>query len=320
MKLIFCLQINVKCLPKSILLFQVCVTRHAQITQNSKIKILHNIFTISKKKVRDKVHFLHVDKHQSSLQVDFNTLDIKFSYMVILSLLLGIINYSQYTQNNKFPTFLQYLTKEVRNGVYYLHAHKHQSIYKLGLLFFMKVARFVQSTKNRKLVIFFQSNLRVLQLLLCSIVIQSIQIFYGRPVMFIITCFFAQPDCRNFLPGHCSTIVKQKLCEGRTAIFGAFCPKLMFLKRSRVCYSKSNYAHQTSQKKLVLGLVIQIIPPKIFPNYHTATENLHRLRGAKISWRPTLEGVSDQFGFIRFSVCLQCKISESSVFFYFLSP
>ena len=87
--------------------------------------------------------------------------------------------------------FLQYLTKEVRNGVYYLYAHKHQSIYKLGLLFFMKVARFVQSTKNRKLVIFLQSNLRVLQLLLCSIVMQSIQIFYGRPVMFIVTCFLA---------------------------------------------------------------------------------------------------------------------------------
>ena len=30
-----------------------------------------------KKEVRDEVHFLHVAKYQSSLQVDFNTLGIK---------------------------------------------------------------------------------------------------------------------------------------------------------------------------------------------------------------------------------------------------
>ena len=30
-----------------------------------------------KKEVRDEVDFLHVDKHQSFLQVDFNTLGIK---------------------------------------------------------------------------------------------------------------------------------------------------------------------------------------------------------------------------------------------------
>ena len=39
--------------------------------------------------------------------------------------------------------------------------------------------------------------------------------------------------------------------------------------------------------------------------HHTATESLHRLRGAKISRTPTLAGVSYQFGFIRFSICLQ---------------
>ena len=31
-------------------------------------------------KVRDEADFLHVDKHQSFLQIDFNTLDIKVSY------------------------------------------------------------------------------------------------------------------------------------------------------------------------------------------------------------------------------------------------
>ena len=63
--------------------------------------------------------------------------------------------------------------KEVRKGVHFLHADEHQSFYKLRL-FLMEVARYVQSTQNRKLVIFLQ---RVLQLLLCSIVMQNIQIF-----------------------------------------------------------------------------------------------------------------------------------------------
>ena len=80
-----------------------------------------------KKQVRDDVDFLHVDKHQSLLQVDFNTLVIKVSYKVILSLLMCMIKQFQSTQSNKFVTSLQYLKKEVRNGVHFLHADKHQS-------------------------------------------------------------------------------------------------------------------------------------------------------------------------------------------------
>ena len=37
----------------------------------------------------------------------------------------------------------------------------------------------------------------------------------------------------------------------------------------------------------------------------------------KISWILTLAGVSYQFGFVSFPICLQYKISGSSVFFYF---
>ena len=44
-----------------------------------------------KKEVSDEVDFLHADKHQSFLQVDFNTLGIKDFYKVILSLLMGMI-------------------------------------------------------------------------------------------------------------------------------------------------------------------------------------------------------------------------------------
>ena len=78
------------------------------------------------KKVRDEVEFLDADKHQSFLQVDFNTLGIKISYQVILSLLMGMIKHSQRTQSNKFAISLQYFEKEVRNGIHFLHADKHQ--------------------------------------------------------------------------------------------------------------------------------------------------------------------------------------------------
>ena len=48
----------------------------------------------------------------------------------------------------------------------------------------------VKSTQNRKLVIYFQYiKKKVLQLLLYSIIMQNIQIFYGGPVMFVVTCF-----------------------------------------------------------------------------------------------------------------------------------
>ena len=72
-----------------------------------------------KKQVKDDVDFLYVEKHQSLLQVDLSTLAIKVSYKVILSLLMGMIKHFQSTQSNKFVTFLQYLKKEVRNGVHF---------------------------------------------------------------------------------------------------------------------------------------------------------------------------------------------------------
>ena len=64
--------------------------------------------------VRNEVDFLDADKHQGSLQANFNTFGIKISYKVILSLLIGMIKHSQSTQNNKFVISLQYLKKEVR--------------------------------------------------------------------------------------------------------------------------------------------------------------------------------------------------------------
>ena len=117
--------------------------KHSQSSQNSKLAISLPYIKI---KVRDEVDFLHVDKHQSLLQVHFNTLGINVSYKVTLSLLMGMIKNSQSTQSNMFAIFLQYLKKEVRNGVHFLHKDKHQSFYKLVLSFLMEMARHAQST------------------------------------------------------------------------------------------------------------------------------------------------------------------------------
>ena len=52
-----------------------------------KIAILQCLYNISKMKL-DEIEFLHADKYRSFLQVDFNTLGIKVSYKVMLSLLM----------------------------------------------------------------------------------------------------------------------------------------------------------------------------------------------------------------------------------------
>ena len=83
---------------------------------------------------------------QINIKVDFQILGIRVSYKVILSLLMGMMKHSQSTQSNTFAMSLQYLKKEVRDGIYFLYADKHQSFYKLALSFLMEVARDVQST------------------------------------------------------------------------------------------------------------------------------------------------------------------------------
>ena len=76
-----------------------------------------NVFTI-KKEVRDEVHFLHADKYQSFLQVDFNTLGINVFYKVTLSLFMYIIKHSQSTQSDKLAIALQCLKKEVNHKAF----------------------------------------------------------------------------------------------------------------------------------------------------------------------------------------------------------
>ena len=115
-------------------MFLMGMVKYSQSSQNSKFSMSLQYL---KKEVRDEVEFLDADKHQSFLQVDFNNLGIKVSYKVILSLLIVIIKHSQSTQSNKFAIYLQYIEKEISNGVHFLHADKHQSFYKLALSFLM---------------------------------------------------------------------------------------------------------------------------------------------------------------------------------------
>ena len=106
------------------------MVKYSQSSQNSKLAVSLQYL---KKEVRDEVDFLHSDKHQSFLKGDFNTLGMKFFYKMILSLLMGMIYHSQSTQSNKPAISLQYLKREVRNEVHFLHADKHQNFYKLTL-------------------------------------------------------------------------------------------------------------------------------------------------------------------------------------------
>ena len=108
------------------------MAKHSQSSQNNKFAMS---LPYLKKEVRNEVDFLHADKHQSFLQVDFNTLGIKSSCTVILSLLMGIIKHSPGSQSNKFAISLQYLKKEVDDGVHFLHADKYQIFYKLQVFY-----------------------------------------------------------------------------------------------------------------------------------------------------------------------------------------
>ena len=111
---------------------------------------------------------------------------------MILSLLMGMIKHFQSTQSNKFARSLQYLKKEVRDGVHFLHADEHQSFYSFQVFKFTSFYKFQTCPNHPKQDVgnvFAISSEKLSQLLLCSIVIQNIQIFYGGPVVFVVTSF-----------------------------------------------------------------------------------------------------------------------------------
>ena len=101
--------------------------KHFQSSQKSK-------FAMSLQYLKKEVDFLHADKHQSFLHFDFNTLGIKVSSNVILSLMMGMI---------ESILQLQYLKNVISFRDHFLPADKQQSFYKLELSFLMKMARHV---------------------------------------------------------------------------------------------------------------------------------------------------------------------------------
>ena len=86
---------------------------------------------------------MHADKSQSFLQDDLNTMSIKIFLQSDTIIIGWMNNHSQSTQSNKFAISLQYLKKEIRDGVHFLHADKHQSFHKLALLLLMEMNRHV---------------------------------------------------------------------------------------------------------------------------------------------------------------------------------
>ena len=71
MKFIFGIEINMEVFYLLILSFWVCVTRHAQSTQNNQFAIFLQYL---KRDVSDEFDFFHADKYKGLLQIDTMTL------------------------------------------------------------------------------------------------------------------------------------------------------------------------------------------------------------------------------------------------------
>ena len=81
-------------------------------------------------------------------------IDIKGFYKQIVSFLVVIASNAQSIQNSKFVIFFQYIKKEGRNEVDFLHADNLSN--KLILLILGGMARHAQITQNNKFAKYFQ--------------------------------------------------------------------------------------------------------------------------------------------------------------------
>ena len=107
--------------------------------------------------------------------------------MFLMEMIRVGIKFSKLYREKLYDNTHLFNISKKKNGLF-LHADKHQSLNKSILSFLVEAPRHIQSTQNRKLVMFLQYlKKKVSQLLLCSIVMQNIQIFYGGPVMSSVT-------------------------------------------------------------------------------------------------------------------------------------
>ena len=134
----------------------------------------------------------------------------------------------------------------------------------MGLLFLIEVARYVQGIKNRKLVTFLQYiTKRVSQLLLCSLVMQNIQIYFmGFQSCLLILVSLHSENVGIFC------LNPAILIEGRSCHLCFVCSKLDFFQDKHGILQQINLMFiKQAKKKLVSGLVIQIIPPKVLQEF-----------------------------------------------------
>ena len=69
-----------------------------------------------------------ISKNKWEIELTFGIeINIKVSYKLILSFLVGLARHAQSTQDNRFAISLQYLQKEVGDEVDFLHVDKHKS-------------------------------------------------------------------------------------------------------------------------------------------------------------------------------------------------
>ena len=112
----------------------------------------------------------------------------RFFMLQIYSMnLIGMVKHSQISQNCKFAMSIQYLRKELRDEIDFLHQINIKVSTSWQYRFWWKWPD-MSKVPNRKVVIFLEYIKKMSQLLLCFIVMQNIQISFGGPVMFVVTC------------------------------------------------------------------------------------------------------------------------------------
>ena len=118
-KLILCMKVSMTTYYKLILWFW---WRWSNFQTSRKSKFAMSLQYL-KKDTKDEVYFLHADKHQSSLQVDFNILVTKSSYKVMLWLLISMMNHSQSIQSNKCASLCNISKKLGMEFIFYMHTN-----------------------------------------------------------------------------------------------------------------------------------------------------------------------------------------------------
>ena len=89
---------------------------------------------------------------------------------------------------------------------------------------------------------------------------------------------------------------------GGVAVFVAFSQVEIFQEKQRILQQFNLCLSNKPKKAFIRSFDTNNSTQSLTRMYsHTSNESLYRLHGAKISWRPTLGGVSYQFGLFNFS-------------------